>query len=300
MSYKPFITAAEEALERQVLKQTYKQLYIGKSWGLLDLDRMTGGIQLPFKTKIGDRIISESGKLYFVLGEHKIGKTAFLTTVIRALGQQRTPFFYISGEQDELSIAMLTMIAEAKIDREAVRDLQVTDAQMNFMRTILKTQAQYDGVLGYSINRLSEIQQTINEINATRDDPICLIIFDYFQLMQIEKNDQISNRTRQLEDLSRRLTQFKEHNISVIIASQANTTGSSFMSSQPLKDADGVLIIERYEDPVTKKEDEAIRIIRAMDSRDWSAAECQVYFRSAYNSLEDIYVRAIDTMEFPF
>lgn len=299
MSYKEFRQAAKEAILRQRMKQQNKGLYLGKSWGLYDLDQLTGGIQLPICGEYEGRQIAESGKLYFVLGQHKIGKTAFLTTCIRALGKQNVPFFYISGEQDELSIAMLTLIAEAKIDRQDVRDLKVSNITLDFLEVILEKQANFDGVLGFSINRLSEIWSSLKEINKERENPVRIILFDYFQLMQVEEHETVSNRTRQLENLSRRLTRFKE-DYTIVVASQANLEGGSFLSSQPLKDADGILTIGEFKDNVTNKKDKSIRTIEAIPSRDWGGGECQVYFRSANNAFEDINVKKIDTMEFKF
>jgi replicative DNA helicase len=199
----PAFDAIEAAGKRKGLR--------GLSTGLIDLDRMTHGMQ--------------PGQLWVIAARPGMGKTVAASDVARAVAiRQNRPVLFFTLEMDRDELMLRWTSAETGVPLTRLQDGSVSDG--DWTRLARRIGEIEDAPLWTgdgSETNLMQIRATARRI-AAREGDLGLIIVDYLQLMPSVKSGRADqNRQQEVADLSRGLKLLaKEMRVPVVALSQLN------------------------------------------------------------------------------
>lgn len=235
----PAFDAIEAAGNRKGLR--------GLSTGLIDLDKMTHGMQ--------------PGQLWVIAARPGMGKTLAASDTARAVAiRQGKPVLFFTLEMDRHELMLRWTSAETGVPLSRLQDGTVTDA--DWTRLARRIGEIEDAPLWTgdgSETTLMHIRATARRI-AARHGELGLIIVDYLQLMPSIKSGRADqNRQQEVADLSRGLKLLaKEMRLPVVALSQLNRGVEMRADKRPMlsdlresgaveQDADVVVLLHRPE-----------------------------------------------------
>lgn len=199
----PTLVAIEEAGQRKGLR--------GLSTGLIDLDKLTHGMQ--------------PGQLWIVAGRPGMGKSVFASDLARAVSvRQNRPVVFFTLEMSREELMLRFTAAETAVDLEKLQNGGMTTN--DWLRVTRRFGEVEDAPLhmgdGVESN-LMQIRSTARRIALTEGD-LGLVIVDYLQLMpSLSTGRRDLTREREVAELSRGLKLLaKELRVPVIGLSQLN------------------------------------------------------------------------------
>jgi len=247
-----FINLTEE-------KHRNPEKFRGWRTGLADLDVVTGGLQ--------------RGWYFVVAGKRKSGKTAFLTTLTRSLGEQNVRFLRVSLEESNIQIAERMFSNVGGIDRSLYRDIALTDEAWKLTYQAGDKIKLYPGVWDYAIN-------TVDALTAlAKKWQVEVVIVDYIQLMA---QPGAESRVTEVGLISRglKLLTLSDPPISVVAAAQLNDDGNYLWSRDIGRDADIGIKLSRLLDPYSHVIENRLKLEIA-DSRHSAMADFEIMFNGA-------------------
>jgi len=228
-----------------------EKVTLGLPTGLVDLDKITGGLQ--------------RGDLIILAARPSVGKTSLgLNIAHHAAVKEKLPVAIFSLEMSREQLAHRLLCAEASVDSQRLRLGQYDEDELRRISRafgILSEAPIYvDDTPGISV---TELRSKARRLCLERG--IRLIIIDYLQLMRGRRAE---NRVQEISDISRSLKALaKELNVPVIALSQLSRAPELRSDHRPVlsdlresgsleQDADVVIFIYREElyDPNTEKQ----------------------------------------------
>ena len=220
----------------------HKGEILGVPTGLIDLDRLTNGLQ--------------KSDLIILAARPSMGKTAFALCVARnaAAKGKKVALFSLEMSRYQLSQRLISM--EAKIDSKKLRsgDLEPEDWKKisAVVDTLGKMDIQIDDTPGLS---MMEIKNKCRRLQAEKG--LDLVVVDYLQLMSY--GGRAESRQQEVSALSRELKQLaRELDCPVLVLSQLSRAPETRTDHRPIladlresgaieQDADVVLFLYREE-----------------------------------------------------
>ena len=207
---------ALRVIERAIEK---KELITGLSTGLVDLDRITSGLQ--------------PSDLIILAARPGMGKTALAITIAQNVAiRSNISVLVFSLEMSKEQLNMRLLCSEARVDAGKVKTGYLTDKEIEHLIMVA-------GVLGESPIFIDDTPaQTIVEIRAKarrvkKEASIGLVIVDYLQLVSGSLHHE--NRVQEIAEVSRGLkTIAKELNIPVLALSQLNRQVEQRADKRPI------------------------------------------------------------------
>lgn len=185
----------------------HKELVTGLSTGLIDLDRMTGGLQ--------------PSDLLIIAARPSLGKTSLaLNIAAHAAIRARTGVLFFSLEMSKEQLGIRLVAAESRISGRRIRQGIVSDAELRAIGTAAGAVAESPIVIDdASFQTPLSIMATARRVSRRR--PLGLIVVDYIQLLASSRAR--DSREREVAEISRALKALaKEFRIPVIALSQLN------------------------------------------------------------------------------
>lgn len=225
----------------------------GITTGFTDLDEKTSGLQ--------------PADLVIVAGRPSMGKTAFAMNLVESavLRNDKAVLVYsLEMPGDSLMMRMLSSLG--RIDQTKVRSGRLVEddwARLTSAVSLLQDRKLFiDDTAGISpLEMLARTRRLVRE-----HGPLCLIMVDYLQLMQLGGKGS-ENRTNEISEISRSLKSLaKEFNCPVVALSQLNRSLEQRPNKRPVnsdlresgaieQDADLIMFI--YRDEVYNPESDA-------------------------------------------
>jgi replicative DNA helicase len=165
----------------------------GYSWGLIDLDSWTGGI--------------EPGKLYVIGALKKAGKTRFAIFLRKILYKQGIATPFLSLEVPPYEVAKLTMSAFTGIEDLKFRAQSKISPEEKAKYYAIKKKINFDLLPTECIAGI-EIPEVLQRIRYySKRYPKCVVILDYVQRIEHDENNQaikLEKYSRQIADTVRK------------------------------------------------------------------------------------------------
>jgi replicative DNA helicase len=259
------IPVSSEMLMRdymELLRQQIEHPEKFKGWntGISDLDKVLGGLH--------------RGWYFIVAGQRKAGKTAFITTMTKWLGDQGVRFLRISLEESLMQIAERQVSHQTGISREMFRDALLTRAELPQLEKATKEVSKYDGYWDYGVPTVAEIKKEALLVGAE------VVFVDYVQLMSAGGTPE--SRTVEVGSISRelKLMTLQDPPITVVAAAQVNEQGEYLWSRDLGRDADVAIKLTRVTDQHGIVEENKLEMEIA-DSRHSGHGKYSLYFNGA-------------------
>lgn len=278
-------SAIKEALEQAENAKKNKNNLSGITWGLIDLNRLTGGIQKRDLTLVGAR--------------PSMGKTTFATSVARAAAKSGHGVGIISLEMDRAKLAarMASDIAfdmNAKIPYVDIIRGEISNANFTIVEQACEAAAKLpiliDDQSGLTITDVRMKLEGMIRASEAANVSLDLFIIDHLGLLKAtnrysgNRNNEIGEMTAALKSMAR------EFNVAIILLSQLNRQLEQRADKRPQlsdlrdsgaieQDADTILFLHREayyleREKHTDLEKESARIDRLIDKQ--NAIEIQV------------------------
>lgn len=166
----------------------------GRSFGIRDLDLRTTG--------------ANEGDLVIVAGRPGMGKTAFTSAGLMAIGKTGLPVLAFSLEMPTRQNAMRLMVAKAGIDLRTARSGRLTGDGWRDLTRAYAALNDFPIYLDDKTNTLSGLLSAARRFQA-RHGKVGAIFLDYLQLVRgdrsVPREQQISETTRELKALAKAL-----------------------------------------------------------------------------------------------
>ncbi|RCL00015.1 MAG: replicative DNA helicase [Candidatus Tokpelaia sp. JSC085] len=243
--------ALNEALLHAEDAKNNKNRLTGITWGLLDLNRKTGGIQKRDLTLVGAR--------------PSMGKTTFATSIAIAAAKGGTGVGIISLEMDRTKLAarMASDLAydwDVKVPYFDIINGQISDDDLqSIKRSCDCTSAlpiMIDDQSGLTITDIRiKLESMITNFKEQKV-PLNLLIIDHLGLIR-SSNRYLGNRTNEIAEITAGLKSMaREYNIAIILLSQLNRQLETRVDKRPQladlrdsgaieQDADTILFLYR-------------------------------------------------------
>lgn len=235
----------------------------GLSTGLVDLDRLTHGMQ--------------PGQLWIVAGRPGAGKTVAASDLARAVAvKQNRPVLFFTLEMDRAELMLRFTSAETGLPLHCLQEGKLSDADWTRLARHMGEIENAPLFLGDGAEtNLMHIRATARRV-AAREKDLGLIIVDYLQLMPALRTGRSDpNRQQEVADLSRGLKLLaKELGVPVVALSQLNRGVEARADKRPMlsdlresgaveQDADVVILLYRpdYYDKETPRAGEVDLIV---------------------------------------
>lgn len=192
----------------------------GITYGLHDLDRLTGGAQ--------------GGQLIILAARPAMGKTALALKFAKSAALDDKHVAVASLEMRDLSLIDRLLSSYAEIDGDRLRSGRMSSVDMatynNAVGKLSKLNIYIDDTAGTTIGRLRAMARAKH-----RKGELDMLIIDYLQLIESEGDaGKFKNREREVAEISRQLKKLaKELNIPVILLCQLNRAAESRTDKQP-------------------------------------------------------------------
>lgn len=253
----------------------------GYSWGLHDLDKLTGGIE-PLKT-------------YVIGGLKKSGKTKFALNTTLNLIDQHISVGWISLEMGRNYLMRWILSHIARVDSSLLKNGQMSKGNMDKIehaaKKVLVNQKlfQIDDRPGLSI---SQIRATIRRFAMKG----CQVVFlDYLQRITT-KTDKGENRATAVQKLAIELADIaKEYGVALVYLSQLNNSAEGRKAGiGDLKESGGIgeavdcSIVINNMDRINKKKEKTNIACFVVEQRDGASDEVEFYMELAYSRFSDL------------
>jgi len=210
---------AQETYDELVYRHEHKEEFRPLRSGLTKLDQMIGGIGLDW---------------YMVVsGQSGIGKTAMITTFLKAMGEQNVKFLFNGLEESlyEVGTRMFSMISH--VQRPKMRDLDVGSDPGEWPSIVHAKDiiSRYGGFWTYGLDTLEDLDAAVQEI-----DPDFLVI-DYVQLMGSRTGRNRAEAISEVSGYLNSLTRRKERPRGILAAAQLNQGDNALWSKDLERDA---------------------------------------------------------------
>jgi len=257
-----FVTETEE-------KHRHPEKYRGWKTGIADLDAVTGGLH--------------RGWYFVVAGKRKSGKTAFLTTLTRSLGEQGVRVLRVSLEEANHQIMERMFSHVGGVDRNLYRDVMLGPDDWKRTYVAADIIKKYPTVWDSAVYTVDEIDVLSKKFAAE------VILVDYIQLMTAHGAE---SRTVEVSLISRGLKSLtlSDPPRTVVAAAQLNDDGEYLWSRDIGRDADVATKMSRVLDPYSHVIENKLKFEIA-DSRHSAMADFEIFFngaRSMVGSLEKV------------
>lgn len=237
--------------------------------GIPELDRAIGGI-MP-------------GRLYYIGGEQKSGKSAFMLTCAIRLAKQNVQVGYISLEMGEHEIGGRVFAHVGQVDMTKFRDLELEEADWTKLQKAYDEICDYKAYWDYGVSTLKGIEQVVAEHPSLQ-----VLIVDYIQLMHAQGR----SRAEEIQTISRGLKALTlgPNRLTLLVGSQLNRESlrgnmedmHAFAQSSAIEsDGDVGLLISRVKDQAGVEVPNQRRIKVAMSRVGGDNTSVDVYFNGA-------------------
>lgn len=258
-----------EFVATQEMRHEHPELYRGWRTGVADLDVVTGGLQ--------------RGWYFVVAGQRKSGKTSFLTTLTRNLGEQKVRVLRVSLEESNPQVMERMFSNVGGVDRNLYRDVKLTPETWKLTYDAAKEIEKYPTVWDCAVYTVPELAALATTWNAE------VVIVDYIQLMSYPGAE---SRVMEVGMISRSLKSLTigEHPVTVVAAAQLNDDGNYLWSRDIGRDSDVAIKLLRVLDPYSHVINNKLKLEIA-DSRHSEMADFEIFFngaRSMVGALEKI------------
>ena len=262
---------AEEALNRDTR-------LTGVTAGLIDLDRMLGGLQ--------------RSDLVILAARPSMGKTALATNIafnaaqayLRKDGREGAVVGFFSLEMSAEQLATRILSDQARIPSEKIRKGEIKKAEFPNLAEAAQTVRQaplfVDDTAGLTISQLRT-----RAMRLQRQHGLGLVVVDYLQLMRPSGTQRIDNRVQEISEITRGLKMIaKDLNVPVLALSQLSRAVEQREDKRPQladlresgsieQDADVVMFIFREAYYLEKREPQP----DTAEHSEWQDAMNRVY-----------------------
>ena len=289
-----FVSVLEETI-RQINETMQNGAASGLMTGLVDLDKMTGGMH--------------NGELIILAARPSMGKTALAANIADYIAvEEKKGVLFVSLEMNQIELAKRLISSRGEIDGNKFRTGSFASEDKE---TILKT----IGELSKSTMVIDDSPvRTVTEIAALarrlkRAGKLDIIIIDYLQLIQPDnpndpRQEQVSKIARRLKGMARELE------VPVICLSQLNRQAETTKDNRPRmshlresgaieQDADVVMFVHReeyYMSPEDKEKNPDVigkaEIILAKQ-RNGAVGDVEVVWRPQYTKFVNKYTQRV-------
>ncbi len=256
----------------------------GISWGLADMDRMTGGLQ--------------RGEMVVLGARPSMGKTAVGGSVALSIARSGVPVGMISLEMGAKALSMrsLSDMAFDLAGRIPYTDLLTGRvAEADFEKIVVLSEEfkrlpyQIEEASGLTVEGIRAKLDRMNDIAEQSGEPIGVLVVDYLQLVAASSRYQ-GNRVAEVAEISAGLRAIaRDYNLALVALSQL----SRGVESRPLKDRRPTLsdlresgAIEQDADMVCFLLREAYYLAKEKGSSADEAADLMERFEACKNKLE--------------
>lgn len=251
MTQSNLATAIDEAFQQAEKAKKNKGHLTGITWGLVDLNRLTGGLQKRDLTLVGAR--------------PSMGKTTFATTVTRAAAKAGHGVGIISLEMDRAKLAArmasdIAYDANVKIPYTDIINGKISDTDFTCMRKACEIADSLPVIIddqsGLTITDIRmKLEGMLRSSEASRI-PFDLFIIDHLGLVKAtnryagNRNNEIGEMTAALKSMAR------EYDVAIMLLSQLNRQLEQRQDKRPQlsdlrdsgaieQDADTILFLHR-------------------------------------------------------
>jgi replicative DNA helicase len=251
--------AVSEFIATQEERHKNPEKYRGWRTGIADLDVVIGGLQ--------------RGWYFIVAGQRKCGKTAFLTTLTKNLGEQGVRVLRVSLEESNPQIMERMHSNVGGVDRNLYRDVALTPETWKLTYAAAEEIKKYPTVWDCAMYTVPEIA-----IEANKWD-VDVIMIDYIQLMSFPGAE---SRVMEVGSISRALKALTigEHPRTVVAAAQLNDDGNYLWSRDLGRDCDVAIKLVRILDPYSHVVNNKLKLDIA-DTRHSEMADFEIHFNGA-------------------
>jgi replicative DNA helicase len=241
----------QEAMERISARMEGNHSQDGVETGLVDLDKLTGGMH--------------GSELIVIAGRPSMGKTALAMNIAEAVAiTQRKPTLFVSLEMSKIELADRMLCSIAKVNGHRLRNGTISTEELNRLvekaSEINEAPLYVDDSPSRTVTEIAAAARRI-ERRERGDDPnkkgLACIVIDYLQLIEPDnpkdpRQEQVAKITRRLKGLAR------EMNVPLLVLAQLNRQAEASKDNRPRlshlresgaieQDADVVMFVHREE-----------------------------------------------------
>ncbi|NBB82591.1 MAG: replicative DNA helicase [Alphaproteobacteria bacterium] len=257
--FQPFQEVLKQAIQ-SAQQALYRDTRLtGATTGLVDMDRMLGGLQ--------------PSDLLILAGRPAMGKTALATNMafnaakayVETDGKEGAVVAFFSLEMSAEQLAVRILSEEAEIASEKIRKGEMKRADFPRLtraaETLERVPLYVDDTAGLTINQLRT-----RALRLKRQHDLGLIVVDYLQLMRPGGSNRADNRVQEISEITRGLKMVaKDLNVPVLALSQLSRAVEQREDKRPQladlresgsieQDADVVMFVFREAYYVSKRE----------------------------------------------
>lgn len=268
--------AIDEAFQQSEAAAKNKNHLTGITWGLTDLNRLTGGLQKRDLTLVGAR--------------PSMGKTTFATTVARAAARAGHGVGIISLEMDKAKLAAriasdIAYNANVKVPYADIINGRVSEQDFSSVKRACETAFNLpvliDDQSGLTITDIRMKLEGMIRASEAAKLPFDLLVIDHLGLIKAtnrytgNRNNEISEMTASLKSMAR------EYDVSIMLLSQLNRQLEQRTDKRPQlsdlrdsgaieQDADTIIFLHREayylaREKCSNLEKESARVERLVD-----------------------------------
>lgn len=274
----------------QKQRHEHPELFGLKSTGLAMLDTLLeGGIEL--------------GQYVLIGGAQKAGKTTLLMKLADSFARQRVNSIFFSAEMNNMQLGSMLFSTYSGIERSRIRKLGLEIADWTRLEIAGEKIEQLTLAFDFGFSTVSDIIDSIEEVEAKVGEPVKAIFGDYIHLMEepgIKGNmvQEIASISKKLKRLTMSRVAKGNFPIAVIFASQLSReavkgevwSATSFYGSGQLeRDMDLGMIISAARDETAsdRREIPNRRKITIVGSRETPTGECEVAYNPNTATISD-------------
>ena len=241
----PLLTETVERIDRLYSRENKSEI-IGLSTGLVDLDKMTAGLQ--------------QGELIIVAGRPSMGKTTLVMNMAEhVVLQEKKAVAVFSMEMSGPQLAMRLIGSVGRLDQHKLRTATFDDEDwprlVEAVGKLNEAQLFIDDTAGLNVLEMRSRARRLHR----QCGGLSLVVVDYLQLMSGTGGGREENRATEIAEISRSLKALaKELKVPVIALSQLNRSVDARQDKRPMmsdlresgaieQDADVICFIYRDE-----------------------------------------------------
>jgi replicative DNA helicase len=241
----PLLTETVERIDMLYSRENKNDI-IGLSTGLVDLDRMTAGLQ--------------SGELIIVAGRPSMGKTTLVMNMAEHVAlEEKKAVAVFSMEMSGPQLAMRMIGSVGRVDQHQLRTGTFREDDwprlVDAVGKLNEAQIYIDDTAGLNV---LEVRSRARRLHR-QSGGLSMVVIDYLQLMSGTGGGREENRATEIAEISRSLKSLaKELKLPVVALSQLNRSVDARQDKRPMmsdlresgaieQDADVILFIYRDE-----------------------------------------------------
>lgn len=215
----------------------------GLATGFLQLDELTTGLH--------------NDELIIVAGRPAMGKSTFALNMLRNIAlREKAPCAFFTLEMSSANVASHLMVAEARVDAQKMRKMNLTLDDINRLHVVSETLTRASIWLDETpAISLAQLRGTVRRLAAAQG--LRLVMVDYLQLMTASANAQRRSREQEVSEISRGLKALaKDLHIPVVALAQLSRKPEDRKDFRPImsdlresgaieQDADVIMLLHR-------------------------------------------------------